>query len=645
MGPVDGREKSRGITVLREDRNPERSDKIGAAGRWPEAIHELVSCQAWRSPQAVAITAGCKSLTYLDLESRANRLAHHLRSLGVGPEIIVALCIERSISQVVGALAILKAGGAYLPLDPSYPTERLKFVLEDSKAAFLLTEDHLAERLSGSKCRVVTVNGTDRIQIECQSPEMPATATRRENLAYVIYTSGSTGTPKGVEITHENLVNLVQWHQDAFHVTSEDRATYLAGLGFDASVWELWPYLTAGASVHLPEESLRTDPESLRRWLVRHEITISFVPTPLAERLSALSWPSSTSLRILLTGGDVLHRFPPPGLPFTLVNNYGPTECTVVATSGVVPARTKSSGRPTIGRPIANTRIYVLDENLERVPGDAPGELFIGGAGVGRGYLNHPELSAQKFLPDPFDSGRGARMYRSGDVVRLLGDGQIEFLGRVDDQIKIRGHRIEPNEITSVLAENPAVQQSVVVTRELQDGEKSLVGYIVLVPGANVSAGELKSAIRNRLPEYMVPAVFVQLESMPVTQNGKIDRAILPPVTATNTLAESAFVAPRTPVEERVAEILAQLLGLERVGVEDNFFMLGGHSLLGTQLILRLRGTFGIELSLRTIFEAPTVTELAARVESSLIARLEAMSEEEAHRILEAPADGLLGAA
>lgn len=627
-----------------EDRNPDCPDKTAIAGPLCEPVQELVSWQAWRSPQTVAITAGCKSLTYLELESRANRLAQHLRSLGVGPETIVALCIERSIPQIVGALAILRAGGAYLPLDPSYPTERLRFVLEDSQATLLVTEDHLAERLQGTKCRVVSVDGTDRIQIECQSSERPVNTTRLENLAYVIYTSGSTGTPKGVEISHENLLNLIQWHQDAFHVTSQDRATYLAGLGFDASIWELWPYLTAGASLHLPEDSVRTDPESLRRWLLRQEITISFVPTPMAERLLALSWPSDTTLRILLTGGDVLHRFPPPGLPFALVNNYGPTECTVVATSGAVPVRTKSLGRPTVGLPIANTRIYILNENLERVPDGTPGELFIGGAGVGRGYLNHEELTNQKFLPDPFGSSRGVRMYRSGDLVRLLPDGQVEFLGRVDDQIKIRGHRIEPNEITTVLAENPAVQQSVVLARELQDGEKSLVVYIALVPGARVTAGELKSALRNRLPEYMVPAVFVQVESMPLTSSGKVDRAALPPVTSANTLAENRFVAPRTPVEERVAEILAQLLGLERVGAEDNFFMLGGHSLLGTQLILRLRDTFGIELSLRTIFESPTVAELAARVESSLVVRLEAMSEEELRQMLEVPADGLRGA-
>lgn len=626
-----------------EDRNPGRSNQLIWAKSNAEPIQELVSWQASSTPQASAIAAGCKSLTYLELESRANRLAQHLRSLGVGPEVIVGLCLERSINQIVAALAILKAGGAYLPLDPSYPDERLNFMLEDSQAAFLVTEDHLAERLTESTCRVVSVDGADRIQIECRSSEKPAGTSGLDHLAYVIYTSGSTGTPKGVEITHQNLLNLVQWHHDAFHITANDRATYLAGLGFDASVWELWPYLSAGASVHLPQDSIRMDPEALRCWLLHQDITISFVPTPLAERLIALSWPSSTALRILLTGGDVLHRFPLPGLPFTLVNNYGPTECTVVATSGAVPARKDSGSRPTIGLPITNAQLYVLDEGLDRVV-EGAGELFIGGAGVGRGYLNHPELTAQKFLSNPFDSRPDARMYRTGDLVRLQADGEVEFLGRVDDQVKIRGHRIEPNEITSVLAENPAIQQSVVVARDLEDGEKSLIAYIVAAPGARIRACDLRSRLRERLPEYMVPAVFVQIDSIALTPSGKVDRAALPAPTSANRLSEHKFVAPRTPVEERVAGILAQLLGLESVGAEDNFFMLGGHSLLGTQVIIRLRDTFGIEMSLRTIFEAPTVAELSEHVETALIARLEAMSDEEAQRILEAPAEGLLGA-
>src|SRR5712672_1281885 len=420
-----------------EDSNPDQSNLATLVGSESPLVQELVSSQASCFPQAVAITAGCKSLTYLELEARANRLAHHLRSLGVGPDVVVGLCIERSLCQIVCALAILKAGGAYLPLDPTYPTERLNFILADSQAPFLVTEDHLAERLAVNKCQVISVDGADRIQIDYQPSERPVITTGLDSLAYVIYTSGSTGAPKGVAISHCNLLNLVRWHQGAFRVTCNDRATYLASLGFDASVWELWPYLTAGASVHLAEESIRTDPESLRRWLLRQEITISFVPTPLAERLITLSWPQSTSLRILLTGGDALHRFPPSELPFTLVNNYGPTECTVVATSGAVGSRTELSSRPTIGLPIASTQIYILDENLERVGDDASGELFISGAGVGRGYLNHPELTAQKFLPNPFDSKPGGRMYRTGDLARRLADGQVEFLGRVDDQIKI----------------------------------------------------------------------------------------------------------------------------------------------------------------------------------------------------------------
>jgi len=547
--------------------------------------------------------------------------------------------MERSIWQIVGALAILKSGGAYLPLDPSYPTERLKFELADSQASFLLTQDHLADRLSESNCRLISIDGTDRMQIENQSSERPASRTELQDLAYVIYTSGSTGVPKGVAISHQNLLNLVGWHHKAFDVTSADRATYLAGLGFDASVWELWPYLTAGASLHLPEDSVRTEPELLYHWLLGQNISISFVPTPLAERLISLSWPSTTSLRILLTGADVLHRFPPPGLPFALVNNYGPTECTVVATSGLVGDRPEASSRPSIGLPITNVQTYILDENLRRVADGESGELFIGGMGVGRGYLNHPELTVEKFLPNPFDSSLGARMYRTGDVVRLSPDGYLEFLGRVDDQVKIRGNRIEPNEINCVLAENPAIQQSVVVARELQHGEKDLVCYFVPTSGARVRVSEIKAALRIRLPDYMVPATFVQLESMPLTPSGKVDRSVLPQVTTANSLRNNECAKPRTTIEGKVAEILEQLLELDCISNEDNFFMLGGHSLFGTQVIIRLRDTFGIDVSLRTIFEAPTVAGLAAQVETALIARLEALSEEEAQRILEAPAN------
>jgi amino acid adenylation domain-containing protein len=605
-----------------------------------KCVHQLVSFQSSCAPQAPAIIAGCASLSYGELEARANRLAHYLRLLGVGPEVVVGLCLERSIDQIVGALAILKAGGAYLPLDPGYPAQRLNFMLNDAQAFALVTEEHLAENLSAGKWRIVSIDGDD--QIDRQPSEAPATETRCKDLAYVIYTSGSTGLPKGVAITHESLLNLVYWHQRTFNVTTQDRATYMAGLGFDASVWELWPYLAAGASVYLPDESIRSVPEFLRNWLVTQGITISFAPTPLAERLIALSWPSNTALRILLTGADTLHRFPSPELPFTLVNNYGPTECTVVATSGAVSVEKESVGLPTIGRPIANTRIHILDKNLEPVADGDPGELFISGAGLARGYVNHPELTAQRFLPNPFGATSGARMYRTGDLAHFLPDGQIAFMGRVDDQVKIRGFRIEPDEITSALNEHPSVRQSVVVARELGDGEKSLVAYIVPTPGAQPSESQLKSVLRSRLPDYMVPATFVELNSLPLSSNGKIDRAALPAATAANTMREGSFVAPRTPVEDRIAGILAPLLGLEQVGVEDNFFMLGGHSLLGTQVIARLRDTFGVDLSLRSIFDSPTIAGLAAEVERLLVAQLNEMSEEEAQRALGSRQDGLL---
>lgn len=595
-------------------------------------VPQLVEVQAAATPDAVALVAGDGVLTYRELNIRANQIAHHLRMLGVGPDVLVGLCLERSAEMVAGALAILKAGGAYVPLDPAYPAERLAFILHDARAPVLVTRQHLAAGLPGMACQVVALD-TDAPRLACAPTSPVAGGVTPAHLAYVIYTSGSTGQPKGVQITHGSLLNLVCWHQRAFAVTAADRATQLASPAFDAAVWELWPYLTAGACIYVPDEETRAAPALLRDWLVAHEITLSFLPTALAESVMALEWPPETALRVLLTGADTLQRYPSPALPFSVVNNYGPTECTVVATSGRVAPAARPGERPSIGRPIANTRVYILDAGLQPVAPGVSGELYIGGIGLARGYLNRPALTAEKFIPDPFSDDPGARLYRTGDRACYLPDGQIAFLGRVDDQIKIRGYRIEPDEVIAVLNQHEAVRAGVVIAREDVPGEKRLVAYLVLHPGARPSASSLRDVVAARLPDYMVPTAFVRLDALPLTANGKVDRGALPAPDATNVIRDDAIEVPRTPVEERLAEIVSMLLGIEQLSTTDNFFMLGGHSLLGTQLIAKVRERFGVEITLRSLFEAPTITTLASAIEGLIIARIEALAEEDVQSI------------
>jgi amino acid adenylation domain-containing protein len=595
------------------------------------AIPELVRARAIESPDAPAIVAGDRTLTYAQLDTRANRIAHELVALGAGPEVVVGLHAGRSPEMIVGALAILKAGAAYLPLDTSYPRERLSFLVEDARCPILLCGPG---RLEGVAAQV-----DHALSIHIAGPSAstpPETRIEAGHLAYVIYTSGSTGRPKGVEITHAGLLNLVFWHQRTFGVSPADRATQIASVGFDAAVWELWPTLAAGASVHLPEDTVRSDPEALRDWLLAQRISITFVPTPMAERLLALRWPVQASLRLLLTGGDTLHRHPSPELPFLLVNNYGPTESTVVATSGPLSPYQQPDRRPTIGRPIDNTKIHILDEQLHEVAIGAPGELHIGGAGLARGYLNQPELTAARFVPDPFDALPGGRLYKTGDLARRLPDGQIAFVGRVDDQLKIRGFRIEPNEIVTALDQHPEVTASAVIASALGAGDKRLVAYVVPAVGSRPTPGGLQASLRLQLPDYMVPAIFVRLDALPIGPNGKLDRSALPEPDPANTLRDAAFEEPRTGVEKRVAALVQELLGLERVSRDDNFFLLGGHSLMGTQLIGRIRGIFAVELSLRTIFDAPTVARLSGQIERLLLEKLATISDEEAARLLSA---------
>jgi len=578
----------------------------------------LVSEQARKTPNAIAIASETQTLSYGELDSRANHLAVRLQALGVGPEVLVGICLQRSPEMIVAALAVLKAGGAYVPIDAEYPLERQLFMLRDTKLRVLILQDRdeVAQRLPVGDWKVLILNEESKAAPKAASVPAPAPV-ELDNLAYVIYTSGSTGQPKGVQITNRGLLNLIYWHRRAFSITAADRASQVASFGFDAAVWEVWPYLTAGASVHFPNDATRGSAVSLREWLLERKITVSFVPTAMAESLLELDWPAQLPLRLLLTGADTLHRYPAASLPFALINNYGPTECTVVTTSGEVVPDASKDRQPSIGRPIDNVQVHILDDQLEPVPLGEVGELFIGGDGLARGYLNRPQQNAEAFIPNPFSDANGERLYRTGDLARYLSDGQIAFVGRTDEQVKIRGYRIEPNEIVMRLNQYPGVQTSQVVVRTETSGEKRLVAYLVAAE-TRLTRSALQDYLRGYLPDYMVPAVFVRLDLLPLKASGKVDRALLPAPTATNTIDDDVYIAPRTAVERRVVSILSELLGIEKVGVNDNFFFLGGHSLLGTQLIARARDSFSVELPLRTVFDRPTAAELSAEIERML---------------------------
>ncbi|MCA1612507.1 MAG: amino acid adenylation domain-containing protein [Acidobacteria bacterium] len=535
-----------------------------------------------------------------------HRMLRHMRTLLTRMREAPS-CLERSRDMVVGLLAILKAGGAYLPIDPAYPPARAKFMLQDAGARVVVTRGELLQDLEASIERV-------RVDHEGDAPSDAAGAAvgaTAKSLAYVIYTSGSTGTPKGVAVEHESAVNLAAWHCRAYALTPADRGTLLASPSFDASVWELWPYLASGASLHLPDEETRMSPARLSRWLEQKRITVSFVPTPLAQAMLDESEPPSGELRFLLTGGDQLRRPPARPLSFALVNHYGPTETTVVATAGPVDLMAEDAEAPSIGRPISNTRVYIVDRRGLPVPAGIPGEIFIGGVGVAREYLGRPGLTAEKFVPDPYGPD-GGRLYRTGDRGRFLAGGEIQFLGRLDQQVKIRGFRIETGEIEEALNGLPGVARCAVLARD-DDGNRRLVAYVVPSSAEATSASALREGLQVSLPEYMVPAVFVFLAELPLTPNGKIDRRALPAPAA----ASAGAAQPRTPVQEVLVGIWSQLLGRDRIGIDDNFFELGGHSLLATQVFSRVRDYFHVTLPLRYLFEGPTIAELAPRIEAA----------------------------
>ncbi|HYO54119.1 non-ribosomal peptide synthetase, partial [Archangium sp.] len=584
-------------------------------------VHQLFEAQAKRTPDAVAVLSGSEQLTYGELNRRANQLAHLLRRKGVGPETLVALSTERSVETVVGLLGILKAGGAYVPLDPAYPRERLAFMMEDTRARVLVTQSTLLGRLGEHAAEVLCLD-TLQEALERESMESVASSVTARNLAYVIYTSGSTGRPKGAMIEHRGVSNYLTWSARAYGVEGGQGAPVHSSISFDLTVTSLILPLVAGRPVVMVAEEAGVEGlgEALRAGA--DFSLVKLTPTHLRVLSQQLRPEEARGrTRAFVIGGEGLTAesltFWRTHAPRTrLINEYGPTETVVGCCVYEVAAGDAEVGSVPIGKPIANTQLYVLDRSLQLVPMGVRGELYIGGDGVGRGYLARPELTAERFIPDPFSAEPGARLYKTGDVVRRLPDGNLDFIGRLDTQVKVRGFRIELGEVEAVLAQHPVVSEAVAVVREDEPGNKQLVGYVVTPEGKDESR-ELRAFLKERLPEYMVPSALGCMEAFPVTQNGKVDLRALP---APNLGAKGTedFVAPRGALEELVAGIWAQVLGLERVSADGNFFELGGHSLLVMQVLSRVRETFKVELPVRSLFGAPTVAGLARSIESAL---------------------------
>ncbi len=583
-------------------------------------IHHLFEEQAERTPDAVAVVFQGEALTYAELDARANRLAHALRRRGVGPEVRVGICLERGLAVVVSILGVLKAGGAYVPLDPAHPAERLAFLLEDAAVPVLLTEARLEARLPPHAAGVLRLDAGGAA-LAAEPGHAPRSGATPRNQAYVLYTSGSTGRPKGVVVEHRGVLNLLRDFQARAPLRPGDRCSVWTSPGFDVSVYEIFSPLLAGASLYVPTEELRLQGRAYLEWLAEKRIRGAYLPPFLLPEYRR--WLEDHAGRAcmgrLLVGvepisesllADIQQRV--PGL--RVINGYGPTEATICATLYDVPVGVRQERTAPIGRPVANTRGYVLDGSGRLCPVGVPGELYLGGVQLARGYLGRAERTAERFVPDAYSGEAGARLYRTGDRVRWLGEGVLEFLGRIDQQVKVRGFRIEPGEIESALLEDPAVEQAVVMACEDASG-KRLVAYVVGEAGLEIA--EVRERLRAKLPEYMVPGAFVVLRALPLTPNGKVDRRALP-APEWGTAEDGGYVAPRTPLEEILCGTWAEVLGRERVGIRDNFFDLGGHSLLATRLASRVREVFRVELPIRTFFEAPTVAGSGARLEALL---------------------------
>ena len=582
-----------------------------------KTIVDLFEEQILRTPEATAVVFGEERLTYRELDERSNQLGHYLCGRGVGPEMPVPVCMERSPELIIGMLGILKAGGAYVPIDPSYPAERIGYMLEDTEATLVLSNIARGGRLP--ETNVIALD--DWSEIGREPVERLAVRRTADQLAYVIYTSGSTGRPKGVMIEQRGLVNLVNWHRQEYEVTEASRSTALAGVGFDAFGWEIWPYLSAGSCIYLIPDAVRLSAMELSELYAGKGITHSFIPTAMVADCIAAFSDRVSSLQYMLTGGDRLGAVDTSGLGYTVVNNYGPTENTVVATRYRIVGQDKGK-TPPIGRPIANTRIYIVSEEGQLCPVGVEGEMCIAGGQVAQGYWKQPELTAEKFISDPFDAAGDGRMYRTGDIARWLGDGNIEYLGRMDDQVKIRGYRIELGEIESVLVASGLVRQAVVVVQEGVAQEKRLVGYVVMPEENRFDREELLHYMREQpLPEYMIPSAWVALTELPLTPNRKIDRKALPDP-ENKAVSGEQYVPPATATEKTLVRIWEELLEVERVGVEDNFFALGGHSLLAIRLVSSMRKELSMEVPLGEVFEHATIRSMLEQARSGPVRAL-----------------------
>jgi amino acid adenylation domain-containing protein len=578
-----------------------------------KCIHQLFEAQVERSPDAVAVIFENQRLTYRELNQRANQLAHCLQKLGVAPEVRVGIYMERSVDMIVGLLGILKAGAVYVPLDLGYPKERLTFMLGDSQAPVLLAQRRLLDKLPEYHGDIICLD-TDLQLLSNESECNPPSRATAENLAYVIYTSGSTGKPKGVAVSHR-AVNRLLVNTNYVNLQCTDVVAQASNCSFDAATFEIWGALLHGAQLVGVRTDVVLSPKDFAKQIERQRISVLFLTTALLNQI-ARDWPTAfKNVRHLLFGGEAVdprwvREILKHGPPERLLHVYGPTETTTFASWYLVEGIDKKATTIPIGRPIANTQIYVLDSHLEPVSVGVVGELYIGGEGLACGYLNRPELTAETFIPNPYSDDSSARLYRTGDLVRYLSDGNVEFIGRKDFQVKIRGFRIELGEVENVLSQHPAVQQVTLLARHDTGGEKRLVAYLVLHQQATATVGELRRFLQAKVPDYMVPSAFVFVDTLPLTPNGKVDRRALPAPDQSRPEKEPR-VAPRNAVERQLTKIWEKILGIQPIGVKDNFFDLGGHSLLAVRVVAEIEKALGKNIPLATLFQAPTIEQLA----------------------------------